>query len=467
MNSLTAPPDAPEPAYAASPATYLDLYGLSKPPFGGARDTAGYIMFRSRKRGFDILVDHIVIGSGLLLLQGSAGSGKTETMRTAAAIAAEAKQETIAVWRPPNGRITLAQLITAMTGAADPDDTMVKRPVIDPATGDEGPTEQELADQAIEHFLSAPRKVLLADDIDEMPPDCVRLLRSLAQRIPDEPGGSAMVLTSSTDLTDISKRPDLSSFAPMARKTIRLTPLIAAEIRQYIERSLWISGGTTRRLLSSDATKVLVNRSGGMPGVIDRLMENALNAGFARGDPVITAKTISGAIGPAPPRTAKRMNARSDILAVVIQVVAAGLLVTGVSVFLYKGLSVEPEQPKAQVADVPAPTAPPPVVAGPVPQQAAAARPAEPMAAELMAALMKRGDQALDLGDVAAARLLFQRAADAGNAAAATAMGRSYDPNYATPGAKPDPVRAAEWYRRAIGLGDIHAGELLKRLASR
>jgi TPR repeat protein len=84
-----------------------------------------------------------------------------------------------------------------------------------------------------------------------------------------------------------------------------------------------------------------------------------------------------------------------------------------------------------------------------------------------MAALMKRGNESLELGDIAAARLLFQRAADAGNAAAATALGKTYDPNFMKAASARDPGRAAEWYQKAVALGDSSAADLLKRLDAR
>ena len=46
-----------------------------------------------------------------------------------------------------------------------------------------------------------------------------------------------------------------------------------------------------------------------------------------------------------------------------------------------------------------------------------------------MAALLARGRAFLSTGDVAAARLVLRRAANAGNAQAALALGSSYDPN--------------------------------------
>jgi type II secretory pathway predicted ATPase ExeA len=445
MNSTTAPDAAQAAPHAGSPANYLELYGLAKPPFGAAADRGGFMLFGSRKRGFEQLTDHMVKGTGLVLLHGEQGSGKTETLRAAAVAAAALDVQTIMVSRPSGGQVSLLQLISALMAVPDVDDTMT--------------------DQAIDGFLAAPRKVLLAEDIDLMPNECARLLRSLAQRIPDAPDGPAIVLTSATDLSDFAKRPDLSSFVTLARRTIRLMPIKSGEVRQYIERSLWISGGTTRRLLSSDAVKLLVARSGGLPGAVNQLMEGAFTSGFARGDPVITAKTFGAAPTPTSPRLGKRPGAPSGLATIAIQFIAIALLVTGAAVFLYKGLGGEFTQSRPTASEVPVPQAAPATLPGP--QPVTTAKTVEPMSADLMAALMKRGDQSLDLGDIAAARLLFQRAADAGNAAAATSLGKTYDPNFAAPGGKPDAARAADWYRKAIALGDTRAADMLKRLGGR
>jgi len=67
--------------------------------------------------------------------------------------------------------------------------------------------------------------------------------------------------------------------------------------------------------------------------------------------------------------------------------------------------------------------------------------------------LMARGDEMLTLGDISAARLFYGRAAAAGSAAAARAMGRSFDPDVlnrlGVRGIRPDPEQARQWYQRA------------------
>jgi hypothetical protein len=271
----------------------------------------------------------------------------------------------------------------------------------------------------------------------------------------------------------------------MARNSVRLPRIGPSEARQYIERSLWVAGGTTRRLIAPDALKLVIARAGGLPDAINRWMEAAFIAGFARGDPGITVKTIAATSGPTGQRPAAAEPRQSGVAARLFQGLALGLLALGATAFLYKGL--RPHWQTEQVAAPSAPTAPSaPIAAAPAPPPPAAkatqpeqeqepppppVKPAEALAPDLMAAVMRRGEQSLSLGDIAAARLLFRHAADAGNARAAVAMGKTFDPDYLTAGPaqveRPDLARAAEWYRKAVALGDPQAADLLKRVEGR
>jgi TPR repeat protein len=86
----------------------------------------------------------------------------------------------------------------------------------------------------------------------------------------------------------------------------------------------------------------------------------------------------------------------------------------------------------------------------------------------MLASLMRRGDAMFALGDVSAARRLYERAATAGSGSAATAAGRTFDPAVLAamqaPPSLADPGAAAGWYRKAILLGDREAEALLARL---
>ena len=67
--------------------------------------------------------------------------------------------------------------------------------------------------------------------------------------------------------------------------------------------------------------------------------------------------------------------------------------------------------------------------------------------------LLKQGEQFIAVGDVATARTVLQRAAEAGNASAAMALGGTYDPNVLAKlgvvGVSADVEKARSWYQKA------------------
>src|SRR5580704_5986170 len=110
----------------------------------------------------------------------------------------------------------------------------------------------------------------------------------------------------------------------------------------------------------------------------------------------------------------------------------------------------------------------PPVQSPPVQSPPVQSRAGQHLSAADIAALVTRGDAFLSAGDIASARLFYERAADAGDGAAALRLGATFDPNFlGRVGVRGDPgdaARAASWYRRARDLGDAAAAERLKSL---
>jgi hypothetical protein len=121
-----------------------------------------------------------------------------------------------------------------------------------------------------------------------------------------------------------------------------------------------------------------------------------------------------------------------------------------------------------------APVTPPPVAvyAAPAATTAAAApTPAlEPSALDAgeIERLVKRGEDYLAHGDIAAARLVLGRAVEARDAHAALSLAETYDPvvlrRLNVLGFKPDPGQARAWYERAAGYGSAEASRRLDAL---
>jgi hypothetical protein len=92
-------------------------------------------------------------------------------------------------------------------------------------------------------------------------------------------------------------------------------------------------------------------------------------------------------------------------------------------------------------------------------------------ASEELAVLLKRGMDLIATGDLAAARLVLRRAADANNAEAALALGATYDPlvlrQLKVYGFTPDAAMARSWYEKAAELGSAAAPRRLEILTER
>ena len=109
-----------------------------------------------------------------------------------------------------------------------------------------------------------------------------------------------------------------------------------------------------------------------------------------------------------------------------------------------------------------------PLVAAPQSAPAAPERSALRLDDQEIAALVMRGENFIANGDLASARLLLQRAAEAGNANAALALGATFDPlviqRLGVVGGEPDAARARKWYQKAMELGSTLASQQLAKL---
>ncbi len=107
-------------------------------------------------------------------------------------------------------------------------------------------------------------------------------------------------------------------------------------------------------------------------------------------------------------------------------------------------------------------------------QSPAAPAPAPPpipvrrLAADELATLLKRAKGLIAIGDIAPARLLLERAAEAQEPSAALLLAQTYDP--AVLGTQdmrsitPDPAKARDWYQEAARLGSMDARQRLAEM---
>jgi hypothetical protein len=167
-------------------------------------------------------------------------------------------------------------------------------------------------------------------------------------------------------------------------------------------------------------------------------------------------------------------NAEAAALPVLQQGAAAAAPPSGAPLHVAQAETPAQSRPAAkQPADSPAQDAQPPAVSapaiGPRESAGAASMPAARRPTIDAAPLMARGQTFLQQGDIASARLFFERAAKHGDVAAMTALARTFDPvelrRHGVLGIKGDPNRAMELYRSAASAGDATAQQSMTRLS--
>ena len=109
--------------------------------------------------------------------------------------------------------------------------------------------------------------------------------------------------------------------------------------------------------------------------------------------------------------------------------------------------------------------------AAPVAESFVPADPIRHLDPDEIASALKRGAALIASGDLAAARLVLQRAADAGDARSAMMVAETYDPaileKLGVHGVVPDLAKARGWYEKAKQFGATEATQRLELLASK
>jgi hypothetical protein len=128
--------------------------------------------------------------------------------------------------------------------------------------------------------------------------------------------------------------------------------------------------------------------------------------------------------------------------------------------------TARPVPPEVRGPPAVAPAAP--VAAAPAADPVVAAPAVRRLDPEELAALLKRAKSLIAVGDIAPARLLLERAADAQEPSAALLLAQTYDPGVLGTqdmrSITPDPAKAREWYQKAARFGSRDAQQRLSQM---
>lgn len=291
---------------------------------------------------------------------------------------------------------------------------------------------------------------------------------------------------------------------------IELEAMDPVQVATFIRQQLHIAGDQNESLFSKQALDRIARYSGGIPSLVNALCDRALLLTEEADENQVAVETIDRAAkqlaltnlkaenrnheasaAKMKPRLAPQVHipshqpSKSRSKGKLIALVALVLLFVVASYFAYLRYqeiqppgwvtALIPDQLKPHtVTSMPAqPTSPAPSTTRPVrprlPNPTLPAETTPDITPVQLANMMRRGQQQLAEGEIAAARSAYQEAADTGNARAMRALGETYDPvvlqergvataDYA------DTTKAAAWYMAAFRGGDSNAADRLENL---
>jgi general secretion pathway protein A len=242
---------------------YLAHWGLAEPPFLLDPDPRFTYERPDHREGLARILFGLTELSGLVVITGEIGCGKTMLARSLAASLRGEGFLFVSVANPPR---TPAALMGALIGALNGDAP--------------GGATARLAGRLRERLaVEAEAQRLDARALEE-----VRLLTN-----PGDAPGLPVVLLGQPELSaHIARTPQVAQ-----RVVVRyhLRPMNAPEVASYIAHRTRVAGAS-RPLFSERAALAVHERTGGVPRLVNLLCANALFVGYARGEEVVGEDTI-------------------------------------------------------------------------------------------------------------------------------------------------------------------------------
>lgn len=272
---------------------YTEFFQLREMPFSITPDPA-YLYMSPRHQE---ALGHLLYGTGqyggFVQLTGEVGTGKTTIVRTLL----EQKLPEVDVAMIHNPRQSEQEFVQSIC-----DELRVDYPR-------EQPTLKVLIDALNEHLLRAHaagrRTVVIIDEAQNLQPSVLEQVRLLTNLETSKEKLLRIMLIGQPELSALLGRPDLRQLASRITARYHLTPLSAAETREYIEHRLRVAGATAE-VFEPAATERVFRYARGIPRLINIICDRAMLGAYAqqhrRVTPEIIDTAAQEAIGHAPIR---------------------------------------------------------------------------------------------------------------------------------------------------------------------
>src|SRR6266403_5092200 len=247
-------------------AVYLDFYGLSEPPFDITPNPRFLFYSAKHREAFNHLLYGIRERKGFVQLTGEVGAGKTTLCR--------------AMLEQLDGHYATALILNPVMSP----DELIKAIAIEfglPVNGlDRLDTIAVINQFLLQQVERKQETVLIIDEAQDLTDELLEQVRLLSNLETDNRKLLQIVLMGQPELRDRLNNPKLRQLRQRITVRYHLLPLKRAEVNQYIQHRLEVSGAKGAPYFTQPALWRVFNYSKGIPRLVNAVCDKALLAGF-------------------------------------------------------------------------------------------------------------------------------------------------------------------------------------------
>jgi general secretion pathway protein A len=263
---------------------YRAFYGFRERPFDLTSNLTFLCLTPHHEEALCNLEYGIANGSGITLLLGQPGTGKTTILRTVLALHEHhTSVRAIRCSYLTNPRLTPRELFESLAHAfhIDPELPSSKSRFL-----------LELEQNLVANNEQGVLSVLICDEAQSLPDDLLEEVRLLANIETETQKLLRVVLAGQPALGHRLNEPRFRHLKQRIGLRCLLPPLSLRETGAYIAHRIAVAGGDPGRTFSREAVIAIHEASGGIPRMVNVLCENALLTGFAADDRPVSRNTV-------------------------------------------------------------------------------------------------------------------------------------------------------------------------------
>lgn len=258
---------------------YESFYGLRERPFDLTPNPRFLVMTDVHREALSNLEYGIASRTGITLLVGEAGTGKTTLIRTAL----ERQPARVHCVHLSNPALTRDEFVQMLA---------LRFELSDKAQASKTSLLLELENVLRRRDEMGESTVLLVDEAQSLPRDILEEIRLLANIETNDRKLLSVIMAGQPELTSLLNNVELRQLKQRVALRCELRPLTLQETAGYVAGRIRSAGGVGAQVFTREAVTLIHERSLGIPRTISVIADNSLLTGFAVAQRPVNSATV-------------------------------------------------------------------------------------------------------------------------------------------------------------------------------